>query len=283
MLSILVTGGNGQMGSEIREIASEFAESLKLTFVTRDTLNLESEADLEAFILTNQIQGIVNTAAFTAVDLAEKEEAKANIGNVVIPKLLANLSKKHNLRLLHVSTDFVFDGKSCSPYREDDITNPISMYGKSKEMGEKEVVKILPSAIILRTSWAYSKFGNNFLKTIRRLGKEKPELKVIYDQIGSPTWARDLARVSLQLILSNLQGTFHFSNEGIASWYDFAKEILDLSQLKTKLLPIETKEYPTPATRPSYSVLNKAKVKQLLNIEIPHWKDSLKACLSEMD
>ncbi|TGL59739.1 dTDP-4-dehydrorhamnose reductase [Leptospira ognonensis] len=284
MLNVLVTGGNGQLGCEIREVAPEFADKLRLFFVTRENLNLESESEIETFISANQIQAIVNTAAYTAVDLAEKEPEKARSSNVVIPKLLAKIANRHKIKMLHVSTDFAFDGKSGKPYKEDDLTSPISIYGKTKEEGEREVLKELPKAIILRTSWVYSKYGNNFLKTIRRLGKERPELKIIYDQIGTPTWARDLARVILKMIQTkDLSGFYHYSNEGIASWYDFAKEILDLSNLKTKILPIETSEYPTPATRPTYSVLNKKKIKQTLEIEIPHWKDSLKVCLSELD
>lgn len=284
MLNVLVTGGNGQLGSEIREITSEFSDQLRLFFVTRENLNLENEAEIEKFISTNQIQAIVNTAAYTAVDLAEKETEKAKISNVIIPKLLAKIANSHKIQMLHISTDFAFDGKSGKPYKEDDQTSPISVYGRTKEEGEREVLSELPKAIIVRTSWVYSKYGNNFLKTMRRLGKERPELKVIYDQIGTPTWARDLARVILKMIqIKDLSGFYHYSNEGIASWYDFAKEILDLSQIKTKILPIETSEYPTPATRPTYSVLNKKKIKQSLNIEIPHWKDSLKACLSELD
>ncbi len=284
MLNVLVTGGNGQLGCEIREVAPEFADKLRLFFVTRENLNLESESEIETFISANQIQAIVNTAAYTAVDLAEKELEKARVSNVMVPKLLAKIANRHKIKMLHVSTDFAFDGKSGKPYREDDLTSPISIYGKTKEEGEREVLKELPKAIILRTSWVYSKYGNNFLKTIRRLGKERPELKIIYDQIGTPTWARDLARVILKMIQTkDLSGFYHYSNEGITSWYDFAKEILDLSNLKTKIFPIETSEYPTPATRPTYSVLNKKKIKQSLEIEIPHWKDSLKVCLSELD
>jgi len=283
MLNVLVTGGNGQLGSELNEVSSEYSESLKLFLVNRHTLNLESESELTRYIAENQIGAILNTAAYTAVDLAEKEIEKATTSNVTIPKLLANISKFHHLRFLHVSTDFVFDGKSCQPYREEDPIGPISVYGKTKARGEEEIQKTDSNFQILRTSWAYSKFGNNFLKTIRRLAQEKPELRIISDQIGSPTWVRDLARVSLQLIQTDLPGIYHYSNEGVASWYDFAKEIVEISRLKTKIIPIETKEYPTPASRPAYSVFNKSKIKKSLNIEIPHWKDSLKACLTEME
>lgn len=283
MFNILVTGSNGQLGSEIRTISTEFADRVQFFFVTRADLNLEAEGEVDSFVTTNRIHGIINAAAYTAVDLAEKEVEKAHLANTFIPELLSKISKRNNLRYLHVSTDFVFDGRSYLPYKEQDLTNPLSVYGGSKEKGEKAVLATDNHSLILRTSWVYSKFGNNFLKTIRRLATERPELRIIFDQIGSPTWARDLARVSIQLLLSKEIGIFHFSNEGVASWYDFAKEILELSHLTTKILPIETSEYPTPAIRPAYSLLNKAKIKQSLNIDIPHWKSSLKDCISEMN
>jgi dTDP-4-dehydrorhamnose reductase len=281
MLNLLITGSNGQLGSEIKEVASEFRDKINYFFVTRDTLDLENEAEVESFFAKNSISAILNTAAYTAVDLAESEFEKANIGNVKIPNSLSKLAYKHNMRFVHISTDFVFNGKACLPYREEDPTDPVSIYGKSKAAGEKAVLSANPDSCIIRTSWVYSKYGNNFVKTMRRLGIERSELKVIFDQIGSPTWARDLARTALQMLLSRESGIFHYSNEGVASWYDFAKEILELSGLKTKILPIETKDYPTAAIRPSYSVLNKSKIKNTLRLDIPHWKDSLKVCIEE--
>ncbi len=283
MFNVLITGGSGQVGTEIRHLSSKFKETLNIVAVTREELDLEDRLLVENFILKHNIHGIINAAAYTAVDLAEKEEKKANRVNVFVPELLAKISKHLNLRFLHISTDFVFDGRTFLPYKEENPTSPLSVYGSSKEKGERAVLSANEYAIILRTSWVYSKFGNNFVKTIRRLGKEKSELRVISDQIGSPTWARDLADISLVLIQSKESGTFHYSNEGVASWYDFAKEILEGSNIKTKILPIETKDYPTPAARPPFSVLNKSKIKQTLGIEIPYWKDSLKLCLAEFD
>ncbi|MDZ4726893.1 MAG: dTDP-4-dehydrorhamnose reductase [Leptospira sp.] len=283
MFKVLVTGANGQLGSELKLIAPKHANHFSFQFVHREDLDLLDRNLVEDYIFRNKCNGIINAAAYTAVDLAEKEIEKANLGNIEIPKILSIVASKHNIRLVHFSTDFVFDGKNSVPYKEDDITNPISVYGSSKELGERAVLGNNPNAVIVRTSWVYSKFGNNFVKTMRRLGKERPELKVIYDQIGSPTWARDLAEVSLKILNSDLKGIYNFSNEGVASWYDFAKTILMLSGLNTKIYPIETKDYPTPATRPHYSLLNKAKIKSALNLNIPHWTDSLKDCLSEME
>ncbi|MCZ8157158.1 MAG: dTDP-4-dehydrorhamnose reductase [Leptospira sp.] len=282
MLNILVTGANGQLGSEVRHIAEEFKTDFSFHFVTRSELDLTSEHLVESFLLNYKIDGILNAAAYTAVDLAEKESERAMEGNVTIPSILAKLCKKHSLKLLHFSTDFVFDGKSFHPYNESDKIAPISIYGQSKAEGERAVLSQYHESKLIRTSWVYSKFGHNFLKTILRLSAEKPELRVIADQIGSPTWARDLARASLSLLKSDATGIFHFSNEGVASWYDFAKAILEEGGKQTPIIPIETKDYPTPATRPPYSVLNKSRIKQTLNIQIPHWRDSLRNCMSEI-
>lgn len=214
--------------------------------------------------------------------MAESEKEKASEGNVLIPKLLAELSFQHRIYLIHFSTDFVFDGNSSVPYKEEDLKSPVSVYGKTKSEGEDFVLSSNPNATIVRTSWVYSKYGKNFLKTILKLSSERPELKVIFDQVGTPTWANDLAGVCISFLLKPTPGIFHYSNEGVASWYDFAKEIVDISKNNSRVLPIETKDYPTPAKRPHYSLLNKSKIKTSLEISIPHWKDSLKECMKSL-
>lgn len=282
MRNVLVTGANGQLGSELKEASTAYVDRFHIFYIDRNSLDLSSLEQVEDFILTNRIDSIINTVAYTAVDLAEKEIEKAEMGNVTIPSLLAEISAKHNLHMVQISTDFIFDGKHCLPYSETDIPNPISVYGKTKWLGEQKVQLIDPNSCIIRTSWLYSKYGNNFLKTIQRLGKERLEIRVIFDQIGSPTWARDLAFVILSAVDKRLAGVYNYSNEGVASWYDFAFEIFKVSELDCKLIPIETKDYPTPAMRPHYSILNKGKIKSELKIEIPHWKESLRKCISEI-
>ncbi|MCW8839083.1 MAG: dTDP-4-dehydrorhamnose reductase, partial [Thiovulaceae bacterium] len=204
----------------------------------------------------------------------------------VAVKNLSEIAKEKNINLIHISTDYVFDGKNYKPYTEDDIVNPNSVYGKTKLDGENAMLEINPSnSIIIRTSWVYSTYGANFVKTMLRLGKDKDELGVIFDQVGTPTYARDLARIILEILpkIDNDQvEVYHFSNEGVLSWYDFAKEIMRMAKLECKINPIETKEYPTPATRPHYSLLNKSKIKNTFKIDVPYWKDSLDKCLRKM-
>jgi len=284
MLNILVTGANGQLGSEIRDLSSQY--EYKFIFTNRDELNIIDENAIEMSIKQNNIDVIINCAAYTAVDKAESDEIQADLVNRKAVKKLAKISKQNNIKLIHISTDYVFDGTNCKPYVEQYQTNPKSVYGKTKLDGELEMLRINPkNSIIIRTSWVYSSFGNNFVKTMLRLGKEKDELAVIFDQVGTPTYAADLAKAILDILpkISNEKvEIYHYSNEGVLSWYDFAKEIMKMAKLECNINPIETYQYPTPAARPHYSLLNKSKIKKDFNIITPYWKDSLDKCLKKM-
>ena len=282
--NILVTGSNGQVGSELRELSSDYAYNF--FFTCRDDLDITSSSHVEQFIDSHKIDIIINSAAYTAVDKAESDIESADLVNHLAVKNLAQIAKDKNLKLIHISTDYVFDGKNYKPYNEDDKTNPNGVYGKTKLDGENAMIAINPlNSIIIRTSWVYSSFGANFVKTMLRLGKEKESLGVIFDQVGTPTYARDLAKAILDIIedINTLHvGIYNYSNEGVLSWYDFAKEIMRMAKLDCTINPIETKEYPTPATRPHYSLLNKSKIKEDFSITIPYWKDSLDRCLKKM-
>lgn len=279
--NILVTGSNGQLGSEIKELSQSYLYNF--FFTDRDTLDITNEEAIKSFIETNSINTIINCAAYTAVDKAESDEITADLVNRKAVKKLAKVSSTNNMKLIHISTDYVFDGTNHIPYNEVNQTNPQSVYGKTKLDGENEMIKINPvNSIIIRTSWVYSSFGANFVKTMLRLGKEKESLGVIYDQVGTPTYARDLAQVILD-ILPQINTTkveiYNYSNEGVLSWYDFAKEIMKMAKINCTINPIETYQYPTPAKRPHYSLLNKSKIKQEFNLTIPYWKDSLDKAL----
>ncbi len=297
-MNVLVTGANGQLGSEIRNLISN-DECLMLSddwlFTDKDTLDITDKNVIEYFCEKNHIDVIVNCAAYTAVDKAEEEQLMADSINHLAVTYLAEISKARSIKLIHISTDYVFDGKNFKPYVETDEANPQGVYGASKLAGEKAMQEIdPPGSIIIRTSWVYSSYGSNFVKTMLCLAKERDELGIIFDQIGTPTYARDLAETILKIIsgyreldigdseenntISNVE-IYHYSNEGVCSWYDFAKAIFELSGLSCKVNPIETAEYPTPAARPSYSLLNKAKIKKVYNITIPYWRDSLNECL----
>ena len=282
--NILVTGSNGQLGSEIKELSKNY--SYNFFFTDRNNIDITSKDNIKAFCQTNNINVIINCAAYTAVDKAESDVENADLINRKAVKKLALVSEELNIKLIHISTDYVFDGKNFKPYCEEFQTNPQGVYGKTKLDGENEMRDINPkNSIIIRTSWVYSSFGNNFVKTMLRLGKEKKELGVIFDQVGTPTYARDLALTILDIIpqINNDKvEIYNYSNEGVLSWYDFAKEIMKMAKLNCKINPIETFEYPTPAKRPHYSLLNKSKMKSAFNIEIPYWKDSLDECLKIM-
>ena len=282
--NILVTGSNGQLGSEIKELSSKY--SYNFFFTTRDEIDITNKEDVRDFCKTNNINAIINCAAYTAVDKAQSDEQNADLINRKAVKKLALVSKELNIKLIHVSTDYVFDGRNFKPYCEQFQTSPQSVYGKTKLDGENEMININPlNSIIIRTSWVYSYYGANFVKTILRLGKDKDELGVIFDQIGTPTYAKDLAYTLLE-ILPKLQNPkveiYNYSNEGVLSWYDFAKEIMKMTKLNCKVNPIETYQYPTPAKRPHYSLLNKSKIKNEFDIEIPYWKDGLDDCLKRL-
>jgi dTDP-4-dehydrorhamnose reductase len=283
--SILVTGANGQLGNELRELSVLYTD-YTFIFIGRSELDLRNTEAIQAWFLDNSFDVIINCAAYTAVDKAESEQALAREINTTAVGTLARIAKDKNISLIHISTDYVFDGKNFKPYLETDSTHPQGVYGQTKLDGEQAMLAINPAnSIIIRTSWVYSSFGNNFVKTMLRLGKEREELGVICDQVGTPTSARDLAQAILSIIqhpiFSGQQATeiYHFSNEGVCSWYDFAKVIFELSDIHCNVKPIETKDYPTPAKRPHYSLLNKTKIKKTFDITIPYWKDSLQECL----
>lgn len=284
MSNVLVTGSNGQVGSELQALAKEYPYNF--FFTDRKTLDIINPYAIEEFIKLNNIDTIINAAAYTAVDKAQEDEKSADFANHIAVESLASVAKEYSAKLIHISTDYVYDGKSSKPYVESDATAPNNVYGKTKLDGENEMVKINPkNSIIIRTSWVYSPYNVNFVKTMLRLGKEKEELGVIFDQVGTPTYAGDLAKTILD-ILPKIQNDdveiYNYSNEGVLSWYDFAKEIMAMAKLSCKINPIETSEYPTPAARPHYSLLNKGKIKKIFEIEIPFWKDSLDKCLKIM-
>ncbi len=299
-MNVLVTGSNGQLGSELRELVNHstfnidqrkypWVQHSTFHFTDKTILDITSKNAVNDFCLDNDIEVIVNCAAYTAVDKAEEDEANADAINHLAVKYLAQIAKEKNIKLVHISTDYVFDGKNYKPYVETDPTNPQSVYGRTKLLGEEAIQTVNPpKSVIIRTSWVYSSFGNNFVKTMLRLGKERGELSVIFDQVGTPTYARDLAEALLRmlndecLMLNDKVEIYHYSNEGVASWYDFAKAIFEMSNINCRVKPIETKAYPTPAKRPHYTLLNKAKIKKDFNIEIPYWKESLQVCLQKI-
>ncbi|KFJ42682.1 dTDP-4-dehydrorhamnose reductase [Francisella philomiragia] len=289
-MKVLVTGSNGQLGSELKELVSNSKlEIQNHTFIFADSklLDITDHQAVKKFIVDNNIKVIINCAAYTAVDKAESDNEMADKINHLAVANMAKIAKKNDIKLIHISTDYVFNGQNYKPYIETDITNPQGVYGKTKLDGELAIKSINPkNSIIIRTSWVYSSFGNNFVKTMLRLGKEKESLGVIFDQVGTPTYARDLAKAILNILPKIQHSTFNiynYSNEGVTSWYDFAKEIMSQANLDCKVNPIETVDYPTPAKRPHYSVLNKSKIKKDFGIEIPHWKDSLSDCLRKLN
>ena len=285
-MKILVTGSNGQLGNELRLLAPSCPHDVFI-FTDVAELDITSETEVEQLVKEEQPAVIINCAAYTAVDKAEQEDNLAFLINASAVGNLARVASRHNVLLIHISTDYVFDGKGYKPYVEDDPTNPVSLYAKSKHAGEQQVQSYASQAIIIRTSWLYSEFGNNFVKTMMKYGKERGQLNVVFDQTGTPTYARDLAKTILDIIqkqpvFSGVE-VFHFSNEGVTSWYDFAKAIIEFSGITCKINPIETKDYPLPAVRPFYSVFNKSKIKQRFQTEIPYWRDSLKECLGRIN
>lgn len=281
MKHILVAGGKGQLASCIQTV-SAVMEDFNFVFVDYDELDIMDERAVNQFFKASKFTYVINCAAYTAVDKAESENELAKSVNELGAKYLAEACAKTSGIFIQISTDFVFDGKHSKPYTEEDLAQPVSVYGLTKLNGEKEVAKALKEHFIIRTSWLYSEYGNNFLKTMLRLGAEKQVLNVVCDQIGTPTYARDLANVILKIITdkSTAYGTYHYSNEGVASWYDFAKAIFEINGNDLKVLPIRTEAYPTPAKRPCFSVMDKSKIKKALDIEIPYWRDSLKQCIN---
>ena len=285
-MNILVTGCYGQLGTELRKIAA--ADNANNWFFTDiDTLNICDREAVEQFFLSNRIEVCVNCAAYTAVDKAEDEPALARKVNTDAPRILAEACQKHHSLLIHISTDYVFDGNGDIPYKESDPTNPQSVYGLTKDEGEKFVAESGCNYCIIRTAWLYSSTGKNFVKTMLNLADTHDEINVVCDQKGTPTWAYDLAYTITKLLekygKEPIREVFHFTNEGIITWYDFAVAIMEIAGKKCKVNPITTDQYPTKAHRPAYSVLDKTKIKQTLGIEIPFWKDSLKKCIEELN
>lgn len=284
---VLVTGKNGQLGQSLHRLTANYPQ-LTFDFVGREELDLSNAVSIEAYFANHKYDAIINCAAYTAVDKAESEAELANQINHLAVKQLAQIAKQQNATLIHISTDYVFNGQNYQPYIETDPTDPQSVYGATKLKGEQAFLDVNPKGCIIRTSWVYSEFGNNFVKTMLRLGQEREQLGIIFDQVGTPTYAGDLAKSILQLVtshdslLTQKDEIFHFSNEGVCSWYDFAQNIFDFANIPCVVLPIETKEYPTPAKRPHYSLMNKAKIKQTFSLKIPYWKDSLKVCLQNL-
>lgn len=285
MINILVTGSNGQLGSELQRLADDFPE-FRFTFTDIAELDLTNEEKVKAWFDVNKPDVCLNCAAYTAVDKAEEERELAMLVNKTAVAILAKQCTRLNTLLVHVSTDYVFDGKNFKPYTEEDQTAPISYYGLTKLQGEIAVKDFATRYLIIRTSWLYSAFGNNFVKTMIRLGKERDSLGVVFDQIGTPTYAGDLAKAMLvateQLSDKEIKEVFHYSNEGVISWYDFAVAIMEEAHLSCEVRAIESKDFPTKTNRPFYSVLNKSKIKSQLHIEVPYWRTSLKKMIEEI-
>jgi dTDP-4-dehydrorhamnose reductase len=286
MNNILVTGANGQLGSELRKISPD-VKTLAFQFTDIDSLDLTNDDALQRYFENHRFDCIINCAAYTAVDKAETEPEKAFLLNARVPQLLQQTALKYHSRLIHLSTDYVFDGNSCLPYKESHTPLPVSVYGHSKLAGEKEVLKSKDN-IVIRTSWLYSLQGMNFMKTMLKLGRERESINVVYDQIGTPTSATDLAYAIVkisQTILDTempLGGIYHYSNEGVCSWYDFACEIMELAGLKCGIHAIPSDQYPSLVKRPPYSVLSKEKIKSTFGLNIPHWRKSLMSVLEKM-
>lgn len=282
-MNILITGCNGQLGNEMQSLEKEDAANnyFNTDVAELDITNVEA---IEQFLAANNIDGIVNCAAYTAVDKAEANEEFCTLLNAEAPGYLAHAIEKRGGWMIQISTDYVFDGTQHIPYQEDEDTCPNSVYGRTKLVGEFNVLKLCQQSMVIRTAWLYSTFGNNFVKTMIRLGNERSELGVVADQIGTPTYARDLARIIMTAISKGIQpGIYHFTNEGVASWYDFTKAIHRLAGITTcHVRPLHTSEYPTAAQRPPYSVLDKTKIKQTYGIEIPYWEESLKECIDKL-
>jgi dTDP-4-dehydrorhamnose reductase len=290
-MKILVTGKNGQLGKSIHKIVTNNEQTDEFVFVGREELDLNSTDSITSYFNHNNFDIIINCAAHTAVDKAEEEAVLANQINHLAVAQLAQIAKMQQAKLIHVSTDYVFDGESDKPYTEADATSPINIYGKTKLAGEQTLKEIMPTdAIIIRTSWVYSEYGNNFVKTMLRLGKQRDELSVVGDQIGSPTYATDLANA----ILGTMQNkafkevgqetqVYHYSNAGEISWYEFAKEIFELESIPCVINPITTDQYPTPAKRPKNTLMGKDKITETFGVNTPDWTESIQACIKNIE
>lgn len=283
-MKILITGANGQLGHEMRNVLE--AEMPGHTLYTDiENLDLTNAKTVASYVAKNEITHIVNCAAYTAVDKAEEDKALCAAVNVDAVKNIANAADAVGAKVIHISTDYVFDGTAHRPYKESDKVNPISQYGTTKRTGETALIALVPDSIIIRTAWLYSPYGNNFVKTMMRLGEERPMLKVVSDQVGTPTYALDLAKAIYKILMSHqwVEGIFHFSNEGACSWYDFTKSIHRIAGINDcEVVPIPTEDYPTAAARPAYSILDKSRIKATYGITIPHWEESLAECIKRI-
>jgi len=284
-MNILITGSNGQLGNEFRDLEAHFSK-YKFSFTDMDELDIRDGANVVQYLKTHKIEVLINCAAYTQVDKAEEENPLAMQMNSIGAKVLAESCAQTDTLLVHISTDYVFDGKGFKPYTESENTCPKTIYGKTKLDGEVEIIFNAKRAIIIRTSWLYSAYGHNFVKTILSKCQTDSELKVVFDQVGTPTYARDLAKAILQIlpeVPARVRGEiYNYSNEGVASWYDFAKAIVDIKGLKCKVTPVMSGEFKQNAQRPNFSVLSKTKIKKEFGIQIPYWRDSLAECLAKL-
>lgn len=288
MNTILVTGAKGQLGYSILAQSSHY-QDYHFLFTDIDTLDICDKEAILSFVRENSVDYIINCAAYTAVDKAEEEKQKCEQINHLAVKNIAEAALSVGARVFHISTDYVFDGCSSVPYKENDAVSPISVYGKTKLLGEKELLRLSPNnVLIVRTAWLYSEYGKNFMKTMLRLAKERTDLSIVFDQVGTPTCAYDLASALLSILDQSIKGHFvpgiyHYSNEGVCSWYDFALKIMNMSGLSVNVIPIESDDYPTKANRPHFSVLNKRRIKSVYHLDIPHWEQSLALCLKRLN
>lgn len=290
-MKILVPGANGQVGQSIRQLADGYPD-WDFYFANSAELDITDRKAVDSFFKDHSVDWVINCAAYTAVDKAESEPELAQAVNATGVRHLASACAKSGAHLIHLSTDYVYHTKQNTPLIESDPVRPRNVYALTKLAGERAAQRALPDSMIIRTSWVYAAHGHNFVRTMLRLGREREQLNVVFDQIGTPTYAPDLAEAILNIIHrvnkgeippSAIAGVWHYANEGVTSWYDFAKAIFELSGIACKVNPIESKEYPTPAARPPFSVLNKAKIKEHFGIEIPHWRDSLRLCIALLD
>ena len=284
MQTVLVTGSKGQLGNEIQVLALSYPQ-FNFIFTDVEELDICNRRSVDDFFAVHKIDFLINCAAYTAVDKAEEDKLMCFQINKDAVGHLGEASARHGVKMLHVSTDYVFDGKSYVPYTEEMPVSPATVYGQSKAEGEQLLASVLQNAVVVRTSWLYSSFGNNFVKTMLRLGRERVSLQVVFDQVGTPTYAADLADALLQIISAGklIPGIYHYSNEGVCSWYDFALAIFKSAKIECDVLPINSKDYLTKTPRPHYSVLNKQKVKSTYNLRIAHWEDSLKLCIQKLE
>ena len=284
-MNILITGSNGQLGSEFQELAAGYP-AFRFFFTDKDDLDVTSGEAIYKYIKKNQVNCLINCVGYTAVDRAEDDRAAASLLNTAAAKFMAEATARAGVLMVHISTDYVFEGKGFRPYTENDTASPKTIYGKTKLEGEIEVIFNAKKALIIRTSWLYSSHGNNFVKTILKKAHSEKELRVVFDQIGTPTYARDLAGVILAMIprlpAKMRTEVYNFSNEGVASWYDFAKAIVDHGKLDCKLIPVLSRDIQAPAIRPHFSVLDKSRIKRDFGVDIPHWHDSLLECLEKI-